>query len=295
MRIAHVTDIHVQRAPKLSELFGKRALGAANLYLAGRRSHFTAAAQSALVDAVLAQKPDLLACTGDLTALASEAEFLAARELLGPMFEAQPSVLIPGNHDTYVAQVQAERWIERHFGEWTGSGPWPRLHLHGDLAFIGVDVCRHRPILSTGEVDPEQLERLDQLLASPQLDGRFVFLMVHYPLRGRRGEPYGPDTRNIKNAAALEAVLLRHAHRVGAILHGHEHHGFRTALPNPEGPDIDILNPGAGGYAFLPDKGRTAHFCVYEVQDGALTGVERFAFDGQAFEPEAGGAWATGG
>ena len=33
MRIAHITDIHIQRRPQLTELFGKRFLGAANLYI----------------------------------------------------------------------------------------------------------------------------------------------------------------------------------------------------------------------------------------------------------------------
>jgi 3',5'-cyclic AMP phosphodiesterase CpdA len=295
MRIAHITDIHVQRRPQFSELFGKRFLGAANLYLAGRHDHFTPAAQKALVRALQAQELDVVACTGDLTALATDEEFQAARDLLGPIFAAQPSVIIPGNHDTYVAQAEAERWIERYFGEWTGQGDWPRLHRYGGVAFVAVDVCRHRPILSTGEIDAPQLQRLDTLLSNPELKGQFVFLMVHYPLRNRHGEPYGPDTRNIKNAAALEAVLAKHSNKIGAVLHGHEHHGFRTRMPVADGPDIEILNPGAGGYAHLPDKKRTAHFCIYTVQEGGIAQVERFAFDGSDFVPETGGAFASGG
>jgi len=295
MRIAHITDIHVQRRPQFSELFGKRFLGAANLYIAGRHDHFTPAAQKALVRALKAQELDVVACTGDLTALATDEEFQAARDLLGPIFAAQPSVIIPGNHDTYVAQAEAERWIERYFGEWTGQGDWPRLHQHGGVAFVAVDVCRHRPILSTGEIDAPQLQRLDTLLCNPELKGQFVFLMVHYPLRDRHGQPYGPDTRNIKNAAALEAVLAKHSDKIGAVLHGHEHHGFRTRMPVADGPDIEILNPGAGGYAHLPDKKRTAHFCIYTVQERGIAQVERFAFDGSDFVPETGGAFASGG
>jgi 3',5'-cyclic AMP phosphodiesterase CpdA len=295
MRIAHITDIHVQRRPQFTELFGKRFLGAANLYIAGRHDHFTPAAQQALVRALESQDLDVVACTGDLTALATDEEFQAARDLLGERFAAQPSVIIPGNHDTYVAQAEAERRIEHFFGEWTGQGDWPRLHQHGQLAFVAVDVCRHRPILSTGEIDAPQLQRLDALLASSELNGKFVFLMVHYPLRNRHGEPYGPDTRNIKNAAALEAVLAKHSAKIGAVLHGHEHHGFRTHMPVDDGPDIEILNPGAGGYAHLPTKGRTAHYCIYTVKDKQLSQVERFAFDGSEFVPEAGGAFASKG
>jgi 3',5'-cyclic AMP phosphodiesterase CpdA len=291
MRIAHVTDIHVQVPPRLGELFNKRFLGAANLYVAGRKSHFTQASQAALVRSLEAQPVDVIACTGDLTALATEAEFEAALELLGPRFSAQPTVLIPGNHDTYTPQVCAERHIERLFGQWTGQGDWPRLHRVGPLAFVCVDVCRARMILSTGTADRDQLERLDALLEG--LEAEFTFVMLHYPLRDRRGQPYGPDTRNITNAAEIEAVLTRHSAKVGAVLHGHEHHGFRVELTGGQRP-IPILNPGAAGYAHLPDEQRTAHYCVYTVTEGRLQDIERFTFDGQAFAPEPGGAWASG-
>ena len=291
MRVAHVTDIHVLVPPSVGECFNKRALGAANLYLAGRKSHFTRDVQEALVGAVLGQKPDVLACTGDLTAMATDAEFQEAFGLLEPMFQAQPSVLIPGNHDTYVRQAELERSIEKWFGAWTGQGEWPRLHRHGDVAFVCIDVCRSAWILSSGRADDDQLARLDRML--DELDAAYVFVLLHYPLRGRHGEPYGPWTRNVENAAQVEAVLSRHASKLGAILHGHEHHGFRTELPSS--PPVPILNPGSSGYADLPDKGRRAHFCVYTVEGGQMTGIERFAFDGTTFSPEPGGAWASGG
>ena len=290
MRIAHVTDIHVQHPPKWSELNAfKRVLGAANLYLAGRVGHFQREVQESLVEGVLACGADVLACTGDLTAMSTNSEWEAAKRLLAPMFEAQPSVLIPGNHDVYVAADELGRPIEQHFGAWTGSGDWPRVHHpHEGVRFIGVDVCRARWLLSHGEADTAMLARLDTLLAEPY-EG-FTFLMLHYPLRGRDGQPYGPDTRNVSNAAAVEEVLLAHQAHVGAILHGHEHHGFRTALG-----DIPILNPGSSGYAWLPDKGRTAHFCVYTVRDNTLFSVERYRFDGERFVEEPDGAWTSGG
>lgn len=291
MRVAHVTDIHVQVPPELSECFNKRFLGAANLYVAGRKSHFTRAVQERLVLDVAALQPDVIACTGDLTALATKAEFESAHELLAPLFGSVPTVLIPGNHDTYTPQAERERFIEERFGQWTGDGDWPRLHRVGDVAFVCVDVCRATGLVSSGSAPADQLQRLDAMLA--ELEASFVFLMLHYPLRDRRGEPYGPWTRNIENAAAIEEILGRHAARIGAILHGHEHHGFKTELPSE--PPVPILNPGSSGYADIPEKGRRAHFCVYTVSDGTLNDIERFAYDGQRFMPESGGAWASGG
>ncbi|MEY3211124.1 MAG: hypothetical protein RIT28_1605 [Pseudomonadota bacterium] len=295
MRVAHLTDLHVMRPPSLGELTVKRLLGSANLYVMGRNSHFTEAAQQAAVAAVARLNPDALLCSGDLTAQALPAEFEAAAALLTPLFSRQPTALIPGNHDTYTPDTFLNRTIEERFGQWTGKGDWPRLHLLGDaVACVALDVCRAQWILSSGFIDEGQLDGLDTLLRDDRLRGRFVFVMLHYPLRNRRGEPYGPATRNLENAATLEALLLKHAGRVGAVVHGHEHHGFRSALQG-DGVQIPILNPGAAGYAYLPKKGRTAHLCVYTVEDGALRDVERLRFDGQDFVPEPGGAWASGG
>jgi predicted phosphodiesterase len=129
------------------------------------------------------------------------------------------------------------------------------------------------------------------MLGSQTLQGRRVFILIHYPLRGRRGEPYGPAGRALSNAREVEEVLLRHADRITAILHGHEHHGFQTELTDGKNK-ITILNPGSSGYAWTPKTDRTAHFNVYTLNEGALT-TERFRFDGEQFSPEPGGAYAT--
>jgi 3',5'-cyclic AMP phosphodiesterase CpdA len=289
LRIAHLTDLHVQRAPRASELFSKRLLGAVNLYVLGRRGHFSQDVQAGLVASVRAVAPDVIACTGDLTALATAAEFDAARALLGPLFGAHPTVLVPGNHDTYTRGSWRAQALAAHFAPWVGEGPWPRVRAIGGVAFIALDVCRAHP-LSSGRCPEAQLARLDALLGGGDLPGGAALVLLHYPLRDRHGRPYGPFTRNLSNAAALEAVLLRHRARVTAVLHGHEHHGYRTNLGG-----IPLLNPGAGGYADLRARGRRAHWCLYTVERGALTAVERFAWDGARFAPEPGGPWSSGG
>ena len=65
-------------------------------------------------------------------------------------------------------------------------------------------------------------------------------------------------------------------------------------MPGAAGP-IPILNPGASGYAWLPQRGRTAHLNCYEVDGDGIHDVSRFAWDGARFLPEAGGAYASGG
>ena len=285
MRVAHITDLHVERTPTWGELFNKRLLGAVNLYVLGRHAHFTEASQRALVEAVVALAPDAVVCTGDLTATATDAEFTAAAELLAPITGRFPFLVIPGNHDVYTTESVGR--FEATFGRWSGSSPFVRRI--GAVDFVTLDVARPA-LLSNGHAPVAQLEALDRLLA----EGRgAAVLMLHYPLRDREGNPYGPATRNLDNAAAVEALLERHP-RVRAVLHGHAHHGYRTRIPRPEDP-IDSLNPGASGYAYTPTKRRTAHFNLYTLDDQGIGGVERYAFDGARFVPEAGGAYASGG
>jgi 3',5'-cyclic AMP phosphodiesterase CpdA len=222
-----------------------------------------------------------------LTATATDAEFEASMALVRPLTEAAPFLTIPGNHDVYTGE-SVGRFAE-HFGAWSNGGRFPFLQAVGPVDVLALDVSR-AGWLSNGLAPEEQLVEAERLLAGGE---RPVLVMIHYPLRGRTGAPYGPGTRNIVNAAAIEAVLVRHP-RVRAILHGHEHHGFRTELPR-EGGAIPIYNPGATGYAYLPDRRRTAHFNVYEVDGTGIVGVDRYAWDGERFVPEAGGAYATGG
>lgn len=294
MRVVHLTDLHVQIRPKARELMGKRLAATANLYLLGRRRKFSEAAQQAAVLAALEERPDVVVITGDLTAQATVAEFEGARQLLAPILDRVPTVLIPGNHDTYVQDAVTTDRMGQYFGQWMGpQGRLPYLVEHGDVAFLAIESCRAH-LLSSGRTPPQQLDDARALLAAADWDQPrpFVFLLLHYPLRARAGGPYGPSTRALTNAAEVEAFLTS-TDRVDAVLHGHEHHGFRSQISTAAGV-VPILNPGASGYAFLPDQDRTAHFNVYEVDRDGLHSVTRHRFDGTTFAEEPGGAYATG-
>lgn len=288
MRVAHITDLHVEVPPRASQLFSKRAIGAMNLYVLGRKAHFSRRTVEALVEAVLAQEPDVVVCTGDLTATATPEEFAQASALLEPITSRFPFVCIPGNHDVYTRGSLGR--FKAWFGRWSNDGEYPFAVRLGGVRFVAVDVVRP-DVLSRGFVPRDQVQRLRALLDA---GSEPAMVLLHYPLRGRHGLRYGPTSRALENAAELEDALLGHE-RVVAVLHGHEHHGFQTSLPRPDGEPLHILDPGASGYAWLPEKGRTAHFNVYDVGEGGRFLVDRFAFDGARFGPEAGGAYASGG
>lgn len=289
MRIAHISDLHVEVPPRVGQLFSKRALGALNLYVLGRHAHFSPHTASALVDALLREAPDLVLCTGDLTSTATVEEFERARDVLRPVTERFPFLVIPGNHDVYTRGSVGR--FATWFGEWANGGEFPFVRHVDGLDVVAVDVVRP-DFLSRGLVATPQLERLDALLGVGDAP---ALVLVHYPLRGRHGAPYGPTTRALANAAELEEVLLRHE-RVRAVLHGHEHHGFRTEISRGAGrAPLLVLDPGASGYAHLPDRGRTAHFNLYTVDAAGRIDVDRMAYDGERFGPETGGAYASGG
>lgn len=282
MRLAHITDLHLERTPQLSDLANKRLLGAVNLYLMGRSKHFSAASQRGVVEALLRLAPDRVVCTGDLTATATDAEFDAFIEFIKPVVDRMPFDCIPGNHDVYTAE-SAGRYRERFDPAFS---PLRTVDI-GPLTLCLVDVC-FPDWLSRGRAEPSTLGLLDEALGAAD---KSVILCLHYPLRDRRGEVYGPPKRALMNASEIEALIDKHP-CVKAVLHGHEHHGFSTTVGVRSVP---IFNPGAAGYAFLPKKGRTAHFNVYEVDDTGIVGVERYAWNGTTFEPEKGGSYATGG
>lgn len=291
MRVVHLTDLHVMVPPRPRELLGKRLVGSANLFVLGRAAKFRPEVQAAAVATARDLEPDLVVITGDLTAQALDAEFEAARALLDPLIRRVPTVILAGNHDTYVREPAPGATMRAWFGDWMGP-ELPHLHQHGEVAVLTLETSR-ASLLSSGWTPPEQIARAREILAAlPARGGPFVFLALHYPLRGRRGEPYGPWTRALSNASEVEA-LLAETDRVDAVLHGHEHHGFRTTIQTAAGP-IPILNPGASGYALLPELGRTAHLNVYEVDRSGIQDIRRLRWDGVVFADEPGGPYATG-
>jgi 3',5'-cyclic AMP phosphodiesterase CpdA len=288
VKIVHLTDLHVQCAPRWQDLLGKRLIGSTNLYLMGRKDHFSREVQEGAIRAALAETPDLVVITGDLTAQGLDSEFALAREMLDPLLTRGPAVIIAGNHDTYVSEARPAERMREVFSPWMGRQS-PHLHLEAEVAFLCVETCRAHP-LSSGLTPARELQDAAALL--PQVGDRFLFLCLHYPLRGRRGEPYGPWTRALSNAAEVERWLLAQD-RVGAVLHGHEHHGFTTTVPSGRGP-IPIYNPGASGYNRDPVRDRTAHYTVYEADRCGISSIRRRRWNGSDFEPEPGEAWSSG-
>lgn len=242
MRILHFSDIHVGlglRTIPLADWPSKRMTGGMNL-LRGRRRHFAGAAGKirALVEFEREISADYVLCTGDMTALATRAEFEAARALLEPLAGEPRFAAIPGNHDLYTPSAVRQRRFEGWFESALASdvpdlhtdGPWPLVRLlDEDTAAIAVNSARPNlaPWRSSGHIPAPQLEGLRVALADPRLAGRFIFLMTHYAPCRPDGTPDAPD-HGLRNLGAfLEAA--RGLER-GVLLCGHIHDAFRRRI-----------------------------------------------------------------
>jgi len=248
---AHLSDPHltVPRGLSLRELATKRLLG----YLAWRR-HRRRGRSPEVLDALcrdLCERgADHVVVTGDLTNLGRPEEYEEAAEWLSRLGEAGSVTLVPGNHDRYIAEPWAAtvaRWRPHMMDDPIDGGEsdaiFPFLRRRGPVAFIGLDSAHPTPpLLATGRIGAEQLERLDELLTETAAAGLCRVLLIHHPpteIVGRR--------KRLVDAAPLRKLLG--ARGAELVLHGHAHRFTRSEVPGPEGsiPVLGIPSASQGG------------------------------------------------
>jgi 3',5'-cyclic AMP phosphodiesterase CpdA len=296
-RIAHLTDLHATPARAgLPALIGKRFFGWLSWQVRRRHAHQERVLE-ALVSDLRAQAPDQIVVTGDLTNIAGEEEFPAARawlERLGP--PARVSV-VPGNHDAYVS-VPAERgvalWHEYVASDAPGlaaspAREFPTLRLRGRLAVVGVcSAVPTLPFLARGRVGADQLARLGPLLERLGREGLFRLVLIHHP--PERGVV--SRRRELRDAAELGAVLARAGAEL--VLHGHTHRTRVGALPGPDGPIPVVGARSASDVGHRPEKRAQYHVYAVEPADAAPVAARpsarfRIRMSVRGYDPQTGG------
>lgn len=246
-RLLHVSDLHLEdgfSGVPWKSFVNKRLVGLTNLRLRRRRLFARAPEKvAALADFAKEQNIDLVVCTGDYTALGTEAEIAYARRVVEPLTHAPRGFFtVPGNHDLYLDDSVRGEWFEKHFGEFLRTdlpeyavdGPWPQCWLSVDgLALIGVNSARPNanPTFSNGRIPDPQLDALARILDDPRVRDRFVVIATHYAPRLANGRPDRPH-HGLENADAL--LETSRAARRGVIVHGHVH--WRYHLRVAESP-----------------------------------------------------------
>jgi predicted phosphodiesterase len=258
IRVLHLSDVHVDvplwRMPP-REFLGKRLLGAGNLLLRrGRLFDRATAKLLALARFAEREAVDVVACTGDYTALGTEAELVAARAAIDPLTRRPRGfVTVPGNHDLYMPDTVADGRFDRIFGDLLGSdwperavdGPWPAVRLYDhSLAIVCVNSARPnpQPWRSSGRIPDAQLRALEALLGDPRMHGRTVLIATHYAPRLPDGKP-DRWSHGLENADDLLAACAR-APRA-AVIHGHIHSRYHVRL----GPGLHQFGAGSATHA----------------------------------------------
>lgn len=237
---------------RVRELLNKRVYGYLSWYLRRRAEHRDEVL-SALREDMRSAHPDHVVLTGDLTHLGLPSEFLEARELLRSLGPPSKVMVVPGNHDAYVATA----W-ERTFRLWSeylaadadqkspgagGEDPrafFPTLRVRGPVALIGVSTAHPSPpLLAIGSIGQEQLEKLADILDDTGRRHLVRVVLIHHP-----PVPGAVPWRNrLTDQEAFHALLVRHGAEL--ILHGHAHRTCTGHLETPWGKVAAIGVPSA--------------------------------------------------
>lgn len=300
MRLLHMTDVHFYRPPGVAQAVGKRTLGLVNLHAMGRVNYFDAdgVVPLAIADA-LEHAPDLFVMTGDMTAMSSHAEFVAARAAFAPLLESMPSVVVPGNHDIYTRGAKRDARMERYFGPFMGGGvwdeqarawaggwdaaaagpgvpaPWPVRFRFGGVDVIATNPCRPG-LRAWGRFEPDAIGRAEALVRESRADGQAVVYLLHYPVMGPDGLPYQQAGHCLSDLSSLTASLRRAPPDV--ILHGHKHIAFRGALAVDQERSVPILGCGSTSAA-TPIPNRSAGYYLVDFADDGIERVTRRRLD----------------
>jgi len=279
MRLAQFSDLHLLSldGAKLLDYANKRWIGRMNL-VSSRSRHYHTIAFDDMVEDLNAQKLDHIICTGDVTNLALEQEFVFARARFDRLELGTAGVtVIPGNHDAYVdagiehfakifgdhATSDAE-WAWPHADDLENR--WPVVRVRGDLALIAISTSHETPWFTAyGSIGVRQLARVKQVLADPRLAGKCRVVAIHHPPAGKRADS---RIRGLKDRAPLQAILAEHG--AALVIHGHEHRNLRETVPGPDGP-IDVLGVPSGTY-HAKHADRLARYRIFDIEGGRVVG-----------------------
>ena len=186
--IVHVSDLH----------FGRIDLGGI----------------APLRDAILAERPDLIAISGDFTQRAKVREFEAARAFLDSL--EPPKLVVPGNHDVPLWNVAA-RFLTplSRYRRYISPELEPE-HEDEEMIVLGVNTARSWA-RGEGRINARQVARLVERLAGVP-SSRVRVIVTHHPF----DLPPGVSEGRLIGRAAMAMRTLASAN-ADLFLSGHLH------------------------------------------------------------------------
>ena len=275
-RIAHVSDPHLAPLPRptVPELAGKRLSGYLSWIVKRRSIHLRSVLDLVVAD-VKRARPDHVALTGDLINISLKAEYVQARAWLEGFGSPDWITVAPGNHDAYIPMA----W-DRGPGLWAdyfASEPqrreaggslasyFPLVRFRKTIAVVAVSTAVPTAVgVATGILGPEQLERIETVLADLRQRGFYRLLLIHHPPLRR----LAPARKELLDGDRLRTVL--EAEGCELVIYGHNHLHQRAEIASAHGPVHMIGIPSASQ---IEHHGCTAAWNLYDIkrQAGAWT------------------------
>lgn len=289
MRIGHISDLHILAfdKPNPIQFLNKRIVGGVNLLLNRSKAHSPTVVARA-IEKLDSLDVDHIVISGDLTNLALDSEFAAAREIVDTITDAPKRVsIVPGNHDYYTPGAASERRFEKHFRhlltsdmpEYQLDYGYPYCHLRGEVAIIGLNSCIATPwLFATGKVDPLELDQATALLKDERLEDYFKVVVVHHPLMPDEHHSIQFNRRMINSKEVLRGLREADA---DLILHGHNHYFSVLRVPKLSSPGTTyICEAGSTSVDNIgEDPSMAGKFNIYTIENGELLQVESHIFE----------------
>jgi 3',5'-cyclic AMP phosphodiesterase CpdA len=222
MRLVHLTDPHLSSLDdvRLPDLRGKRWSGYLSWRNNRRKKHLPAVLEK-LTAAVRSEGADQILVSGDLVHIGLAAEIQQAAAWLSSLGPAGQVMLVPGNHDHYVAESSKlfnHAWAEYLFHGGRGR-TFPVLRRLDGVSLVGLSTAHATPLfMASGKLGGVQLTETEALLEQAADEGQIVALLIHHPpLPGMTS-----FRKALADAHRLQQVLERFPPAL--VFHGHLHH-----------------------------------------------------------------------
>lgn len=266
-QFAHLSDPHLTSLQNVSygQLMSKRLLGYIS-WRRKRRHEHSPKVLAALSQDLIDYPCDQLLVTGDLTHIGLPDEFQQGLVWLKTLGNPQQVALVPGNHDATVKsprQSTLSLWDEYLASDHNITGQvFPSLRIRGQVAFIGLSsACPSPPLMASGRIDKQQLDRLPGILHSAGKQGLFRVVYVHHsPIPGTE-----KWRKRMTNAHALQAIVKTHGAEL--MLHGHGHRGYSREIETPWGSVPVLAVPSASALGLYGAD--VAHYNQFKVEKTA--------------------------
>ncbi len=189
---------------------------------------------------------DFVVVTGDLTNTGSNAELLAAKNVLDQL--TIPYYAVPGNHETNWSESAGQK-----FNELWGDDRF--MFSKNGYLFVGFNTGPYMR-MGDGHVKQEDLQWLQRELDSGKEDHQMLISMAHYPLA--EGLDNWTDVTEILNDFNCRLAFCGHGHRINLF-------NF-DGIPGVMGRSTVVSGSDIPGYTLVELKNDSAFIYEKEVE-----------------------------